>query len=140
MFRVTCIFMKKTEMKVKADKAMDITEEQYKFAQQRIEELLPEVDEDMPLGNPKYVELLKVSKIVMEYEEEHYPIGTPTVAGLIDDGLYETKMTKEQLAEELDISIECVNDYLSGKAEPSLRVAGQICRKLNIRPEEILML
>ncbi len=51
-----------------------ITEEQYRFAQSRVEALLPLVDDNTPLSDPKAVELVMMSDIVIDYEQEHFPI------------------------------------------------------------------
>lgn len=53
---------------------MKITKEEYEAALKRIDELLPLVTDDTPDSNPNLIELLKVSDIVEEYEDEHYPI------------------------------------------------------------------
>ncbi len=117
-----------------------ITEEQYKLAQTRVEELLPQVDDATPLTDPKAVELMMMSDIVIDYEKEHFPIEKPTIAELIADGLREMHLTQKQFAAELGISTTRVNDFVSGKAEPSLRIAGRICHLLKIRPAAMLML
>jgi len=117
-----------------------ITEEQYNLARQRVEDLLPLVDDNTPLSDPTAVELMMMSDIVIDYEKEHYPIEKPTVSELIADGLRETEMTQKQLAIELGVSTTRVNDFVSGKSEPSLRVAGRICQLLKIRPAAMLML
>lgn len=54
---------------------MEISQQQYEAALNRIEELLPLVSDDTPPENPNVVELIKVSEIVREYELKHYPIG-----------------------------------------------------------------
>lgn len=53
---------------------MKITEEEYEAALKRIDELLPLVNDDTPADDHNLIELLKVSDIVEEYEDEHYPI------------------------------------------------------------------
>lgn len=53
---------------------MKITEKEYEAALKRIDELLPLVTDDTPDSDPNLIELLKVSNIVEEYEDEHYPI------------------------------------------------------------------
>ena len=60
-----------------------ITKEQYEFALARIEELLPMVDDNTPANDRNAVELTMMSDVVIDYEKEHYPIGKPTVAQLI---------------------------------------------------------
>lgn len=51
-----------------------VTQEQYEFALQRIEELLPLVDENTPTNDRNAVELTLMSDTVIAYEKEHYPI------------------------------------------------------------------
>ena len=53
---------------------MKITKEEYEAALKRIDELLPLVTDDTPDDDPYLIELLKVSNIVEEYEDEHYPM------------------------------------------------------------------
>lgn len=52
----------------------NITEEQYKAALNRIEELLPITPDVSPEEDLNVKELEEVSNIVWEYENEHYPI------------------------------------------------------------------
>lgn len=79
-----------------------ITKEQYEFAQARIEELLPLVDDNTPADSKNAVELSMMSDIVIAYEKEHFPIEKPTVAELIELSLEEKRMTKKQPATMLD--------------------------------------
>ncbi len=51
-----------------------ISEEKYKFALKRIEELLPLVNDDTPANDPSTIELSLMSDIVIEYEKKHYSI------------------------------------------------------------------
>lgn len=53
---------------------MKITEKEYEAALKRIDELLPLVTDDTSDDDPNLIELLKISDIVEEYEDEHYPI------------------------------------------------------------------
>ena len=117
-----------------------ITEEQYKFALRRVEELLPQVSDDTPLDDSRAIELSLMSDIVIEYEEVHYPIELPKVSELIKDGLMEMNMTQKQLASELGVSPTRVNDFTTGKAEPSLALASSICRILHIKPAAMMRL
>ncbi len=41
---------------------------------QRVEELLPMTDDNTPLTDLRLIELRVLSELVIEYEEEHYPI------------------------------------------------------------------
>ena len=113
-----------------------ITEAQYLFAKQRIEDLLM-VDDSNP-QNPAVIELGLMSDIVIEYEKEHFPIEKPTVAELIANALEEQDMTQKQLASLLNISPSRVNDFVIGRSEPSLKQAGRICRSLHISPIQMM--
>ena len=109
-----------------------VTKEQYEFALARVEELLPLVDDK------NAVELTVMSDIVIAYEKEHYPIEKPTVAELIELSLEEKGMSQKQLAGEIGISPSRVNDYISGRSEPTLKIARLLCRVLNIPPAAML--
>ena len=115
-----------------------ITKEQYQFALTRIEELLPLVDDNTPANDRNAVELTMMSDVVIEYEKEHYPIGKPTVAELIELSLEENNMTQKQLANEVGVSPSRISDYVSGRAEPPLKIARLLCRVLNITPSAML--
>ena len=115
-----------------------ITKEQYDFAMERVEELLPLVDDNTPANDKNAVELSMMSDIVLAYEKEHYPIEKPTVAELIELSLEEKGMTQKQLANEIGISPSRINDYISGRSEPTLRIARLLCRILNIQPSAML--
>ncbi len=84
------------------------------------------------------VELSVLSDVVIEYETKHYPIGKPTVAELIELSLEEKGMTQKQLATEIGVSPSRINDYVSGRAEPTLRVARLLCIALGILPSAML--
>lgn len=115
-----------------------ITKEQYQFALTRIEELLPLVDDNTPANDRHAVELTMMSDVVIEYEKEHYPIDKPTVAELIELSLEENNMTQKQLANEVGVSPSRISDYVSGRAEPTLKIARLLCRVLNITPSAML--
>ena len=54
---------------------MEITKQQYEDALKRVEELLPLVTDDTPDDDKNLLELIRVSNIVIAYEDIHYPIG-----------------------------------------------------------------
>ena len=105
---------------------------------ERVEELLPLVDDNTPVNDKKAVELTMMSDIVIAYEKEHYPIEKPTVAELIELSLEEKRMTHKHLAQEIGISPSRINDYISGRSEPTLKVARLLCQILNIQPAAML--
>jgi len=114
-----------------------ITKEQYEYARERIEELLPVVDG----YNPKQreaVELSVLSDIVIEYEKEYFPIEKPTVAELIASGLTEKDMTQKELAEAIGVSQSRISDFVSGRSDPSLKQASLLCQFLGIQPAAML--
>ena len=117
---------------------MNITKEQYEFALARIEQLLPIVDDNTPANDKNAIELSIMSDIVIAYEKEHYPIAKPTVSELIELYLEEKGMTQKQLAAEIGVSPSRINDYISGRSEPTLKNAGLLCEVLNIPPSAML--
>ena len=106
-----------------------ITKEQYEFALARIEELLPMVDDNTPSNDRNAVELTMMSDVVIDYEKEHYPIGKPTVAQLIQLSLDEKNMSQKQLATEIGVS---------PSREPTLKIARLLCVTLGISPSAML--
>ncbi len=120
------------------DNMSNIKKEQYEFALERIEELLPLVGDDTPANDNKAIELTMMSDIVIAYEKEHFPIDKPMVSELIELSLEEKGMTQKQLAAELGVSPSRVSDYVSGRSEPTLRIARLLCQILNIKPSAML--
>ena len=114
-----------------------ITEMQYQYALERIEDLLPLVSGDDP-NEEKAVELSIYSDIVIEYEKEHFPIEKPTPAELIQESMIEKQLTQKELAARIGVSPSRISDYISGRAEPTLRIASRLCTTLGISPAAIL--
>jgi HTH-type transcriptional regulator/antitoxin HigA len=117
-----------------------ITENQYEFALARMEELLPMVNENTQMYDKNVIELSVMSDIVIAYEKEHFPIEKPTVSELIALSLEEKGMTQRQLAGEIGISPSRINDYITGRSEPTLKIAHLLCKTLNITATEMLRL
>jgi len=115
-----------------------ITKEQYEFALTRIEELLPMVDDNTPANDRNAIELTMLSDVVIDYEKEHFPIGKPTVGQLIQLSLEEKKMSQKQLAAKIGVSSSRISDYVSGRAEPTLKIAKLLCNTLGITPAAML--
>ena len=62
---------------------MGISKQQYQYALDRIEELLPLVTDETPANDKNVIELIIVSDVVEAYEQKHYPIAKPaSVLGL----------------------------------------------------------
>lgn len=116
----------------------DLDRMRYEYALSRVEALLPLTGEDMPADDPVAMELAIMSDFVIVYEKEHYPIGKPTVAQLIQLSLEEKGITQKQLAQEIGVSPTRINDYVSGRAEPTLKIARLLCTTLGIAPALLL--
>ncbi len=110
------------------------TENEYRKLMQRIDELIEVVDDNTSKDDINYIELDLISDLVEEYEDIHYPIGTPSLVDTIKLRLYEMDITQAKLAEILGISPARVSDIMRGKCEPTLKVARDLCQKLNISP------
>ncbi|MBC8603263.1 helix-turn-helix domain-containing protein [Parabacteroides acidifaciens] len=114
------------------------TEKQYKAACDRIEELLKVVDNNTPTDDRNYLELDLISDLVADYEEEHFPVQTPSLVDVLKLRMYEMSLTQTKLSELLNVSPSRVSEYLSGKCEPTLKVAREMSRKLNIDANIVL--
>ncbi|MBO5181439.1 MAG: helix-turn-helix domain-containing protein [Paraprevotella sp.] len=110
----------------------------YKATMARIEELIPLVDDDTPLTDKNLIELDLLTGLVEEYEDEHYPIGTPSLIDILKLRMYEMSLNQAKLSEILGVSPSRISDYLTGKCEPTLKVAREISRKLNIDANIVL--
>ncbi len=117
---------------------MDMSRQQYEYALNRIEELLPLVTDETPASDRNAIELAIVSDVVEAYEKLHYPIAKPTIGELISLSIEEKGMTQKQLAKELGVSPSRVSDYITGRAEPTLRIARALCVILGIAPSAML--
>lgn len=111
---------------------------QYEWAVNRVEELLPLVKDDTPLDDPNSIELELLSNLVADYSEEHFALGEPTLMDVLKLRMYEMGLNQKSLSELLNVSPSRVSEYLSGKCEPTLKVAREISRKLNIDASIVL--
>ena len=113
-------------------------EVQYKKALERIEELLPLVDNTTSIEDKNYVELDLLSDLVAEYEEQYFPVKKPTLPEIIRLRMAELKISQRKLAEILNVSPSRISEYLNGKSEPTLKIARQLRDELNIDADIIL--
>lgn len=114
------------------------TEQQYDAIIERINELLKIVTDETPTSDKNFIELMLLSDLVAEYEDVHYPISTPSLAEVIKLRMYEMNLTQSAVSELLGVSPSRVSEYITGKSEPTLKVARKISKKLNIGAEVIL--
>ena len=116
----------------------EINKSLYLTALARIEELLPEVNDTTQISDRKAVELALMSDIVMEYEEKHFPIALPPLAEEMKLKIEENNISQRTLARRIGVSPSRVSEYLSGKSEPTLKVARAISKELKIAPAIVL--
>lgn len=114
------------------------TEIQYSKAMERIEELLPKVNNETSEFDKDFVELDLLSDLVAEYEESNYPIEKPTLPETIRLRMAELGLTQKKLAELLNVSPSRISEYLNGNSEPTLKIARLLKSELNIDADIIL--
>lgn len=115
----------------------EITKEQYEVANERMEEILKSLTDEVHEGDPIMQELDIMTDIVERYENEHIHIPLPTLGQLIYCSMRDWGVTEENLAQQLGISQSKLADFIKDKEEPSLRIACQLCQILHIKPISI---
>lgn len=93
---------------------------------------------DTPADDKYFVELDLISNLVADYEEMYHPVKAPSLIEVIKLRMFEMGLTQTKLSEMLGISPSRVSEYLAGKSEPTLKVAREISRQLNIDAEIVL--
>lgn len=113
-------------------------ETQYQAAMARIEELLPIVTEDTPTTDKNSIELELLSHLVADYDDIHYPMKSPNLSDVLRLRMYEQNISQKALAALVGVSSARMNEIISGKREPTLKVARSICIKLSIDANIVL--
>lgn len=113
-------------------------EMQYASAMKRIDELLAVVNDDTPADDVRSVELVLLSNLVADYEDEHYPIKKPTLTEILKLRMFEMGLTQNALASMLGMNQSKISEIISGKSEPTLKQARRIVRELKISPDIVL--
>ena len=111
---------------------------QYEWALKRVEELLPVVDDNTSLNDPNSIELELLSNLVADYSEEHFALGEPSLVDVLKLRMFEMGLNQKSLSKMIGVSPSRLSDYISGKCEPTLKVAREISRKLNIDANIVL--
>ena len=114
------------------------SKKEYQAVCDRIEELLAIVTNETPTNDKNFIELDLLSDMVADYEEQHEPIGLPTLVEAKKLRMYERGLNQKRLSELLGVSTSRVSEYLTGKSEPPLKTARDISRKLDIDPTIVL--
>lgn len=115
-------------------------EEQYNAMMARIDQLFFETNEKTPADDPRLMELDLLSSLVEEYEKEHSPIETPSLAKTLNERMADNEWTQKELAGRLGMTAARLNAILSGKANPTYEQARTISESLNIDPAIVLAL
>ena len=113
-------------------------ETEYNAIVKRIDELLEIVTDENYSTIPEAIELDFLSALVEEYEDRHYPIEQPSMIDVMKLRMYEMGINQNKLSEMLEVSPSRVSEYLNGKSEPTLPVARNISRKLDINASIVL--
>ncbi|MCS2582698.1 helix-turn-helix domain-containing protein [Bacteroides sp. BFG-551] len=111
---------------------------QYEWAVKRVEELLPLVKDNTLLNDPNSIELELLSNLVADYSEEHFSLGEPSLVDVLKLRMYEMGLNQKSLSQLIGVSPSRLSDYISGKCEPTLKVAREISKKLNIDASIVL--
>lgn len=110
----------------------------YQAALKRIDDLLPLVNDNTPTDDPNYLELDMISDMVEEYENIHYPIGTPSLVDVIKLRMYERNLTTDSLADLLGMAKGTLSEMFSGKYELTINQGRIISQRLSIDPAIVL--
>ena len=111
---------------------------EFEVASARIEELLKMVDNETSANNRYLIELDLVSNLVADYEEVYYTVKKPTLTEILKLRMFEMNITQAKLSEILGVSPSRISEYLTGKSEPTLKVARKISQNLKIEADIVL--
>ena len=115
-----------------------MTNAQYKVTCERIEELLKVVGNKTSVNDKNYIELDFLSDLVADYEEKNFPIKNPSLQEVLKLRMFEMDITQIKLSEILNVSPSRISEYLTGKSEPTLKIARDISKKLKIAAAVVL--
>ena len=90
------------------------------------------------LNDPNSIELELLSNFVADYSEEHFSLGEPSLVDVLKLRMYEMGLNQKSLSQLIGVSPSRLSDYISGKCEPTLKVAREISKKLNIDASIVL--
>jgi HTH-type transcriptional regulator/antitoxin HigA len=114
------------------------SEKEYQAILERVEELLSNAEN---IENPEakgFIELNILSDLVAAYEEVNFPILAPTLADAIKLRMHERGLTQKAVADFLGVSTSRISEYLNGRSEPTLKIAREISKKLDIEASIVL--
>lgn len=114
------------------------TVKEYDVIVEKIEELLKNPDNIENTDSKGFIELNLLSDLVADYEEKHFPVAKPTLIASMKLRMNELGINQKKLSDILGISTSRISEYLTGKSEPTLKIAREISVKLNIDASIVL--
>ncbi|MGB3852762.1 MAG: helix-turn-helix domain-containing protein [Tunicatimonas sp.] len=114
------------------------TEAQYQGALKEIDKLLVSVGNDHSYDNPEFAKMDRLSDLVADYEDKHYPVELPPLVDVIKLKMYEMGLKQDDLAQLLEIPKSRISEYLRGKRDITLEVARKLHHRLQIDGDIIL--
>ena len=78
--------------------------QQYNCAVNRVEELLPLVDDKTPKDDPHFIELELLSNMVVDYSDKHFAIGEPSLSDVLKLRMEEMGLTIAKIAKLIGVS------------------------------------
>ncbi|MEC5157875.1 helix-turn-helix domain-containing protein [Chryseobacterium sp. MP_3.2] len=115
-----------------------MTEIQYNVTCERIEELLKVVGNETSTEDKNFIELDFLSDLVADYEGKNFPLELPNLQEVIKLRMYEMGISQLKLSKILGISPSRMSEFISGKSEPTLKLAREISKKLKIDASVVL--
>ena len=109
-----------------------LTEKDYDHALARMDEIF-----QAEIGTPEGDERDALFDLIEEYENEHYPIGPPSVIGAIEFYMDQQGLTEDDLIPLIG-SRQKVAEVLSGKRDITMSMAQALHKRLGISAETLL--
>lgn len=78
--------------------------QQYNCAVNRVEELLPLVDDKTPKDDPHFIELELLSNMVADYSDKHFAIGEPSLSDVLKLRMEERGLALAKIAKLIGVS------------------------------------
>lgn len=113
-------------------------EKEYNVIVKRIEVLLQNSENIENQNSEGYIELNLLSDLVADYEETYFTVKKPTLIETLKLRMLERGLNQKNLSELIGVSTSRISEYLTGKSQPTLKVAREISEKLDIDPAIVL--
>ena len=114
------------------------TQEQYEWAVNRVEELLPLVDDTTPENAPERIELELLSNLVADYSDVHFALNRPTLPEALKQRMEEMGLDLFQTAMLLGHRPSTLHNLLEGRTFPTYTLARKLCLKMGMDANIVL--